>query len=606
MYVFIDLRRILHAYNLPQYKLDGEREFYDTTKPSTTACPLLPGQRMNVLEVPFEMRSRSSSAGSVSSNTHTMDPADKYRNPRPPPLTPGGKFPRLDTTPEALRGRKFHRSVSPLAPQARAPFSAGPHREHRSRSPLPGRKVQSAGSSPVAALRSAFSLIKGSREESRPVSRGNDVRPVSRGGDRGRTSVRSSRREFEISSPVLISRTDADRPCVPVQRGRASRSSSGSRMPARPGELSPLRSHPVDPIADLPFAYQTIGTVGELPTIPDCDESLSEADDNGLFTLDNYSSRTSAESRYSFKSMESHGRSRSLSTGRVREPSPLRHCILVDDEVDIPDDIREAEHEDDAGSSVPEEETTSQPQQSSPNFSRPRPFTRQEVAASPIINLAVLNKDLPDLPSYLIPEPLRIRTRETPAETPTPEAEEEPESRSHFSVWSTTSVTMASFSSDDGLVSSPTYSSLTESSSGALTPPRFSHNDILDYYSLDLDHHDPDGQQERAPTEATPRVAHATEALAHAHTDFNGIRRPSTSASLSFDHLPGRFQGYSLPASDAASSATLTKTPSNVSAFVRPESPPLLTSQPAEPGQEPLSQMEQLMKEFSFLGTALT
>ncbi|KAF1986367.1 hypothetical protein K402DRAFT_319455, partial [Aulographum hederae CBS 113979] len=36
------------------YVVDGEVECHDPTKPATTACPLLPGQMVNVMEMPFE------------------------------------------------------------------------------------------------------------------------------------------------------------------------------------------------------------------------------------------------------------------------------------------------------------------------------------------------------------------------------------------------------------------------------------------------------------------------------------------------------------------------------------------------------------------------
>jgi hypothetical protein len=61
-------------------------EFHDSCEPSTTSCPLLPGQRVNILDVPYESRSRSSSISSISSDIHTLNPADKYVNPKPPTL----------------------------------------------------------------------------------------------------------------------------------------------------------------------------------------------------------------------------------------------------------------------------------------------------------------------------------------------------------------------------------------------------------------------------------------------------------------------------------------------------------------------------------------
>ena len=81
------------------YKLDNEVELHNSSEPSTTACPLLPGQLVNVLQVPLALsgnRSRNSSVSSTSSGIRTLNPADKFMNPRPAPESP--KFLRVNTT----------------------------------------------------------------------------------------------------------------------------------------------------------------------------------------------------------------------------------------------------------------------------------------------------------------------------------------------------------------------------------------------------------------------------------------------------------------------------------------------------------------------------
>lgn len=85
------------------YRLDYNYEACDETEPLTTDCPLLPGQNLNVLEVPIERLeppSRCASAGATMSitgslgnwsgsraSTHTMDPHSKFAVLRPPPLS---------------------------------------------------------------------------------------------------------------------------------------------------------------------------------------------------------------------------------------------------------------------------------------------------------------------------------------------------------------------------------------------------------------------------------------------------------------------------------------------------------------------------------------
>ena len=84
-----------------QYTLDDKIEFHNSAEPSTTTCPMLPGQLVNVLNVPFALtsggRSRNTSVSSTSSDHRTMDPADKFLNPRPVPTKP--RLPRLKTSP---------------------------------------------------------------------------------------------------------------------------------------------------------------------------------------------------------------------------------------------------------------------------------------------------------------------------------------------------------------------------------------------------------------------------------------------------------------------------------------------------------------------------
>ena len=82
-----------------QYRIDYYDEYYDPNQPSTSSCPLLPGQYLNVLEVPFEKRfvsrSRSSSVSLVTDfDMSTLNPEDRYITPRPAPRP---KLPKLMT-----------------------------------------------------------------------------------------------------------------------------------------------------------------------------------------------------------------------------------------------------------------------------------------------------------------------------------------------------------------------------------------------------------------------------------------------------------------------------------------------------------------------------
>lgn len=80
------------------YRLDDSTEAYDATRDVTSVCPLLPGQLMNIIEVPVEakeevLRPRSDSGVFDTSDRaflsfsyqYTLDPATKYK-----PLSPPG------------------------------------------------------------------------------------------------------------------------------------------------------------------------------------------------------------------------------------------------------------------------------------------------------------------------------------------------------------------------------------------------------------------------------------------------------------------------------------------------------------------------------------
>lgn len=72
------------------YQLNNDVDYHNPAEPSTTSCPMLPGQVVNVLNVPVHFSSghhkhRNATVSSTSSQLWTMNPQDKYLNPRPAP-----------------------------------------------------------------------------------------------------------------------------------------------------------------------------------------------------------------------------------------------------------------------------------------------------------------------------------------------------------------------------------------------------------------------------------------------------------------------------------------------------------------------------------------
>ncbi|PGH02827.1 hypothetical protein GX51_04439 [Blastomyces parvus] len=99
------------------YQLDNEVDYFNEAEPVTTSCALLPGQPLNVLNVPIHLPSSQTHLGrgtrpvSQISNHETMNPADKYMKPRAPPRP---VLPRLTTSPARLV-RTDYGLTSPLS-----------------------------------------------------------------------------------------------------------------------------------------------------------------------------------------------------------------------------------------------------------------------------------------------------------------------------------------------------------------------------------------------------------------------------------------------------------------------------------------------------------
>ncbi|KAK0384846.1 hypothetical protein NLU13_7324 [Sarocladium strictum] len=100
------------------YEVDGSQEIHDPAMPTTNACPYLPGQTVNTLNVPMERSLRQRSA-SLSSMRHTdfktINPEAKFITPRrPPPVPSEAATTRITTAPSLIR--KDFTSQRPSSP----------------------------------------------------------------------------------------------------------------------------------------------------------------------------------------------------------------------------------------------------------------------------------------------------------------------------------------------------------------------------------------------------------------------------------------------------------------------------------------------------------
>jgi hypothetical protein len=145
--------------------LDDDIEYYNEAEAITTMCPLLPGQPVNVLNVPIILpdsraHGRSASGSSqTSENLRTMNPEDKFMNPRKPPPQPQPV--RLQTSASVRRipSPAQSSSKSPMTGISRSasqPYSAsrkGHKKDSRSMSPPRARALLAALKQPTEADR---------------------------------------------------------------------------------------------------------------------------------------------------------------------------------------------------------------------------------------------------------------------------------------------------------------------------------------------------------------------------------------------------------------------------------------------------------------------
>ncbi|KAI0435113.1 hypothetical protein F5Y09DRAFT_293719 [Xylaria sp. FL1042] len=96
------------------YEVDGSMETHNPSLPTTTACPFLPGQTVNTLDVPLERRTRMKSASMNSlrnADYKTMDPVDRFTTPRPAPVPSNRREFRIASA--SILPKRATRSVSP-------------------------------------------------------------------------------------------------------------------------------------------------------------------------------------------------------------------------------------------------------------------------------------------------------------------------------------------------------------------------------------------------------------------------------------------------------------------------------------------------------------
>ncbi|KAF2261806.1 hypothetical protein CC78DRAFT_546386 [Lojkania enalia] len=419
------------------YKVDGE-ERHNPREPSTTVCPLLPGQRLNVLEVPIEPRSSSSSQSSA----FTRNPEDKYLTPVPPKPVPS---PFLRDFCKETYSMPLHSIKSPRSATYPPPV--------RSPSPTYERQTRSTSATPLPTPNAVFPDFRAIKDKLAPTKW-----PAS---DR-RERSRERPHELQIGAPTLISTTAEEMNLVPLPLIAAPQTAVSLPTPitARMREFSPLGSNPVG-ATDLDFEEPTNSTNAEKHS--------------------NTRPRSHTESGGSNRLKISTGRARSNSADTRRTK---QYQFSNEPWISSPKFPEVASLKEEPAPVLEQPPTSLQ----LPKPSDERPSSRRGGDPAKTLRKSPFDKELPALPRYLVPAPLFacISSASTPTlgdeEVEKEEALEHHGPReyeftakaSHFSAWSTDSATFSCPTSDEEAVHSPTFSSLTSNSSVSASPRRFS------------------------------------------------------------------------------------------------------------------------------------
>jgi hypothetical protein len=545
-----------------QYSVDGIEERYNPSEPSTTTCPLLPGQRLNVLEVP---REAGNSHNTGDADVFTRNPKDKFLTPVPPVPPKALPSPRLgDLCSESYRVPM----VSLTTPRsATYPYTTPAY------SPGPVRHARSASTTPALSSTALFTDFKGLKEKFAQKRSASHARA-------GSKNIRG----LEIGAPTLISTTAEEVNVVPLSSLR--RTPVSSPLPT-PQASKSLPSPPMAPqtASSLPVSVREklrqFSPLGSHPIEPaeDCLQSSVAPVECSYETRPRSRSDVAPTTAGSLCAPASIARANSTA---------MRRTKLFCNEPWISSPRLPRQHEIDPEAAAKKIPVLQRPLVAlEPLSADVRPTSSHGGDRSSGLRDSALDKDkvLPPLPRYLVPAPLYACNSADPS-SQTEDAPEEHEyqeiqvedarfqmlsdPKGHFSLWSAESGTFSSPTSDDEEAYSPTFSSLTSDCSDAGSPRRFSRFSISDY--IDSPNRDSafveDEFEKEAQSESTTEedVSTLPPKLEELHLSSFG---PSL-FDLDIQHAesaPRRqaacfglgFQSYKLPEDETASKVTVTE-----------------------------------------------
>ncbi|KAJ5131356.1 uncharacterized protein N7515_007395 [Penicillium bovifimosum] len=262
------------------YLLDDDIEYYNEREPTTTKCPLLPGQPVNVLNVPIILpdsraHGRSASASSQNSeHVRTMNPEDKFMNPRKPPPQPQPQPMRLQTsasvrhppTPAQSASRSPMTGIHRSASQPHSAARKGHKKDSRSMSPPRARALLAALRQPAETERSFEPMQPGHAATVLPQQ----YEPIG-----NRRNVPGIKVNAGIAIPSSAGSADKLGPST-IQSRRAMKASAGESGPSRlltvqtrpePRKASPnAKTTALDETRAIREALKDLASSSDLPT----------------------------------------------------------------------------------------------------------------------------------------------------------------------------------------------------------------------------------------------------------------------------------------------------------------------------------------------------
>lgn len=240
------------------YKINDETDFHNVCERATANCPLLPGQLVNVLHVPYALsgnRSRNPSTSSTSSERRTMNPEDKFMNPRPAPSKPDTI--RLNTSPVLA---EFGQTKDDLHLPAKETPNAARFLRLAKKGSVDSYSTNMSSTPLAGGLRAAFKL-RPARSRSPDVSP-NHGRAVSTDRRHDPREENQSSDPFQRPNRGLLLRTASDESVPTLSFGdhRRQRSTSRDASLARTPELRNIATR----FEDLNLIQSTRGALEPL------------------------------------------------------------------------------------------------------------------------------------------------------------------------------------------------------------------------------------------------------------------------------------------------------------------------------------------------------